>query len=105
MFTITHEFDDGQQEVFTAVQVQYLPFTEANGDSAGVHFLCGPGEGGPGISAGHVKTGRVFVMNEKGATVARYYLDRPKRAPSLSGTDNDGDFDWAALQRLRKASA
>ena len=81
MFTIMHELRDGTQEVFLAVQVQYRPATDENGATAGVHFLCGPGEGGPGISAGQVREGSVFVMNDKGATVARYYLDKPSPQP------------------------
>lgn len=96
MFTIMHELRDGTQEVFRAVQVQYRPFTEENGDCAGVHFLCGPGEGGPGISAGHVKDGSVFVMNDKGATVARYYLDRPADAPKMRDPTTQDGKPWAA---------
>ena len=84
MFTITHELSDGQQEVFSAVQVQYRPFTEENGNSAGVHFLCSPDEAGPGIAAGHVKTGTIYVMNDEGKTVARYHLPSDSCDPPKS---------------------
>lgn len=83
MFTIMHELPDGTQEVFSAVQLQYRPFTEENGDTAGVQLLCGPDEGGPGVSCGHLKTGTVYVMNEKGATVSRFFLNRPPAQPRV----------------------
>jgi hypothetical protein len=81
LFTIMHERNDGSQEVYSAVRVQFLPFTEENGATAGVHFLCGPHEAAPGISAGHVAIGKVFVMNDKGATVAMYDCNCPKSPP------------------------
>lgn len=82
MFTVTHEHQDGRQEVFSAVQVQYIPFTEDAGDTAGVHFLCGPDQAVPGVRVGSVKDGTVFVMNDRGATVAKYNMVRPPAAPS-----------------------
>ena len=81
MFTVMHEKPDGSQELFTAVEVQYIPPTEKMSGSDGVHLLCGPTEGGPGLRCGRLKEGTVFVMNDKGATVGRFYLDRPQPAP------------------------
>lgn len=78
MFTVMHERMDGSQELFTVMSVQYLPVRgTTTDDAAGVHLLCGPSEAGPGIRCGHLKDGRVFVMNDKGATVGRFYLDKP----------------------------
>lgn len=79
MFTIMHERMDGSQELFKAVSVQFLPFTEENGDAAGLHLLAGPGEAPPGVRVGTLRDGNAFVMNSEGATVGRFYLDAPKR--------------------------
>lgn len=74
MFTINHTRPNGSQELFKAVKVQYIPADpEDKAPVALVHFLCGPDEGGPGIAAGSARDGTVFVMNDKGATVATYY--------------------------------
>lgn len=81
MFTIMHETMDGTQRVFKAVTIQHIPFTELTKESAGVHLCCGPGEGGPGVECGTLRDGKVFVMNDQGATVARFYLDRPSAQP------------------------
>ena len=78
MFTIMHERPDGTEELFTANHVQYVPCTEETLGADGVHLL---GEGGPGIRIGKLTDGRVFVMNDKGATVARYDLNAPKSPP------------------------
>lgn len=82
MFTIMHEKIDGTQRVFKAVSVQHIPFTEDAGNTAGVHLLCAPGEGGPGVEVGTLRDGKVFVMNDHGATVARFYLDRQPAPPA-----------------------
>lgn len=82
MFTIMHEKDDGTQELFSAVNVQYVPPTEENGMCAGVHLLAAPGEATVGVRCGHLKVGKVFVMNDKGATVGKYYLTRPQEPPA-----------------------
>lgn len=81
MFTIMHERPNGNQELCKAVRVQFIPFTEENEGVAGVHMLCSPDEAGPGIGAGHLRDGRVFVMNDKGATVAQYNLNIPQSPP------------------------
>lgn len=82
MFTVMHEKMDGSQHMFKAVQVQFLPPTEENGDSAGLHLLSGPDEATPGVRCGHLRDGRVFVMNDHGATVGRFYLDSPNPPPT-----------------------
>lgn len=81
MFTIMHETMDGVQRVFKAVQVQHIPLTDLTKGSDGVHLLSGPGEGGLGVECGVIRDGKVFVMNDSGATVARFYLDRPQEPP------------------------
>jgi hypothetical protein len=86
MFTILHKRPDGSEHVFKAVQIQYLPFTEEFGDAAGLHLLSGPGEadGDPSVRIGRLRDGTIFVMNDKGTTVARYDLDRPHHPPPLA---------------------
>lgn len=82
MFTVMHQRSDGSQELFTAVSVQHIPASEMAGNSAGVHLLCGPDEGGPGIKCGHLKDGTIFVMNDKGATIGQFNLNAPRPQPA-----------------------
>jgi hypothetical protein len=82
MFSVIHEKPDGTQDLFQAVQVQYVPPCQENGDCAGAHFLCGPEEAGPGIRAGMVRDGSVYVMNDKGSTVAHYNLTPSPQQPA-----------------------
>lgn len=83
MFTILHERPDGSEELFSAIEVQRIPRTQEFGSVAGVHLLSGPGEGKPGVRCGRLSDGRVFVMNEQGATVARFYLDQPQESQTV----------------------
>lgn len=72
MFTVLHKLN-GKERVFKTVGVQYLDFNE-HGTAGGVHLLVGPDEGGPGIECGHIIEGDVFVMNDHGATVAKWFM-------------------------------
>jgi hypothetical protein len=85
MFTILHKRSDGTENIFKAVQVQFLPFTAEFGEAAGLHLNCGPGQadGDPSVRYGRLLDGAVFVMNDKGATVAKYDLDVPHHPPPL----------------------
>lgn len=93
MFTVLHkrhsEVDFPTENIFTAIQLQYIPPTKDAGDCAGLHLCCGPGEadGDPSVRVGHLRDGVAFVMNEKGATVATYDLDLPKTAPPMAQGD------------------
>lgn len=78
MFTIMHRQMDGSEELFSAVEVQYIPETDGAGQTAGLHLLAGPDQAGPGVRCGKLTDGTVFVMNDKGATVGRFYLDKPR---------------------------
>jgi hypothetical protein len=84
MFTVMHEKQDGSQELFSVMSVQYLPQTFYEDGDPEVQLLCGPGEAGPGIRCGTLRKGKVFVMNREGATVARFYLDKPSAKPKAS---------------------
>lgn len=87
MFTILHKrrnaVDVPTDNIFSAVQVQYIPPHDDAGDVTGLHLLRGPGEAedDPSVRCGHLRDGVAFVMNDKGATVATYHLDMPKTAP------------------------
>lgn len=81
MFSILHERPDGSEELFKVASIQYRPRTLDNGDCFGVHLLASPDEAGPGIRVGHLRDGRVFVMNDHGATVGRFYLNTPSDPP------------------------
>ena len=80
MFTVNHVKHDGSEEIFKAISVQYLPFTEANGDCSGVHLNCGPGEHEAGVRTGLIREGNVFVMNDSGSTVGKFYMP-PRNLP------------------------
>ena len=81
MFTIRHEKSDGTTEVFSAVEVQHIPRVRDNPGSHGVHLLCGPGQGSPGVRVGRITDGTVFVMNDAGKTVSKFDLVVPPPAP------------------------
>lgn len=80
MFTLMQERSDGTQTFYKALQVQYYPKTPENGDCGGVHGYRGPDED-KDAWCGVLKEGRVFLMNEQGATVGRFYLDTPEPPP------------------------
>lgn len=85
MFTINHVRPNGSQELFKAVRVQYIPADPKEPLPLSiVHFLCGPDEGGPGIAAGSARDGTIYVMNDKGATVATYQNLGPPLTPQPS---------------------
>lgn len=86
MFSILHERPIGAQELFKVASIQYLPPTLENEGVAGVHLLASPDEAGPGIRVGTLRDGRVFVMNDHGATVGRFYLDVPPAPPNGMGS-------------------
>ena len=69
--------------LYNANHVQFVPASEANGDVAGVHMLCGPSEAAHGCHTGHFIDGMIFVMNEEGKTVARYNLHKPQPQPAV----------------------
>ncbi len=81
MFTVLQERLNGDKMLHTACNVQFIPPTEANGNAGGVHMLASPQEAGPGISVDHLVDGKVYVRNDKGATVAIYDRDVPRHAP------------------------
>lgn len=72
MFTVLHKLD-GKERVFKTVRVEYLDFNQY-GDSGGVHLSVGPDQGGPGIECGQIIEGDVFIMNDQGATVAKWFM-------------------------------
>lgn len=82
MFTVRHElFGEGRPvgsiDLFAAISLNYVPRSQEVGDSWGLHCCAGPGEGGPGVRIGTIRGGTAYVMNDKGATVATFYLDAP----------------------------
>lgn len=84
MFTVLHREDCGVETIYTANHVQFTPMTETNGESGGVHMLCGPQEAAHGVHTGRFVDGIVFVMNDKGKTVATYSLRKYGEAPKLA---------------------
>lgn len=83
MFTVLHREMDGREMLYTANHVQFIPRTQDAGDTAGVHMLCGPTEAAHGVHVGHFGDGDIFVMNDKGKTVARYSLSQPPSSPPM----------------------
>lgn len=82
MFTVLHKSDRGVEMLYNANHIQFIPPSEKAGDTGGVHMLCGPGDAAPGVHVGGITEGEVFIMNEKGATVARYWLGIPMPPPN-----------------------
>jgi hypothetical protein len=82
MFTILHKRADSEN-IFKACQVQFIPWSEEMAGVEGIHLLAGPGDadGDPSVRLGRLRDGTVFVMNDRGATVARYDLDIPRSSP------------------------
>ncbi len=74
MFTVLHKDGEGVETLYTVNHVQFVPMTPDNGDSGGVHMLCGPTEAAHGVHVGRLKEGTVFVMNAAGSTIATYRL-------------------------------
>lgn len=98
MFTVKHITADGNEVVFEAVEVTYNPkhFPVAVDEpllSRGYVWYVDPKEKpieGLGIAHRRLEDGTVYVMNDNGATVARYYLgsyQQPAAAPEAVDPD------------------
>lgn len=85
MFTVCHREGNGNEMLYTADHVQFVPAFEENGNVAGVHLLSGPSDAPHGVHCGQLIGGQVFVMNEKGATIARYYLEDNSKLKGVKG--------------------
>ncbi len=81
MFTVLHRDPEDNEIIYNVNHVQWIPFTPENGDSAGVHMLCGPNDATNGVHVGRLNTGTVYVMNANGKTVATYYMRQFEKAP------------------------
>lgn len=80
MFTVLHEHGDGNEKLKSFYKVIKPEFVPAGASPDGVPRLeCN----GPPIAPfpsdvfiGDLKGGRVFIMNDRGQTVAKFELDR-----------------------------
>lgn len=89
MLTVKHLHCCGQQSVFEATSVEFIPTVSdpptSDSPTRDVVIACGrkfPGAA-PGDGPAHtITSGRVYVMNEAGKTIANYDLGEP---PPVSG--------------------
>jgi hypothetical protein len=93
MFTIKHITADGNEAVFEALEVMYNPhhFPVAVGEAPLPHGYVWyvdpkhkPTVDNVPLGIGHrrLEDGTVYVMNDNGATVARYYLGSYQQTPA-----------------------
>lgn len=68
MFSIKWIADNGSEMLYRGGNVSYSPAKETESGKAVVHFEM---DGGVGCS---IDSGRVYVMNDRGCTVADYIL-------------------------------
>lgn len=76
MFTVSHEHPDGRRDVYKALWTRFIPASEKEA----AHVICGSPPAGTNAPidcfVGKIATGRVYVMNEEGATVGTFRLSR-----------------------------
>ena len=85
MFTVKHIMTNGHETIYHAREVNYVPANENTGEvdpgEAIVHFdITASASNVPGDSYVYISSGRVYVMNANGKTVADYVL-RTKAFP------------------------
>jgi hypothetical protein len=75
MFTVQHERPDGTKTFHKVISPQFVPAK----DKEGAHVECLNKDGGDDapldVFIGKLRGGKVYVMNEKGATVGSFRLD------------------------------
>ncbi len=75
MFTVRHDKPDGSSEFHKVVRVQRIPADERKGYPPCVDCIGSPDvPATAGVFVGRLSGGTVYIMNERGSTIASFDL-------------------------------
>lgn len=96
MLTVKHIAPDGKETVFPALEVTYDPFHFTPTPVGQSGYIWYEAPSGAGLNH-RLEDGTVYVMNEAGATVARYVLSTAQPMTAAEAQSGLGSMGAQAL--------